>query len=66
MRDKRDDTPPQPAGGVKPSPALFQKWSRAPYWRPEDGVALALGLDPSQVVEARFYDYLAGVARAFR
>ena len=44
------------AGGVKPSPNLFQKWSRAPYWGPEEGVALAFGLDPAKVVENRPYD----------
>ncbi len=41
---------------MKPSPTLFQKWSRAPYWGPEEGVALAFGLDPAKVVENRFYD----------
>ncbi len=47
----------RPVGGVKPSPNLFQKWSRAPYWGPEEGVALAFGLDPAEVVEARQYDH---------
>jgi hypothetical protein len=42
---------------VKPSPNLFQKWSRAPYWGPEEGVALAFGLDPAEVVEARQYGH---------
>ena len=51
MSAGRDDTQAKPAGGVKPSPGLFQKWSRAPYWGPEEGVALAFGLDPAKVVE---------------
>ena len=55
MNDGRDDTQARPVGGVKPSPNLFQKWSRAPYWGPEEGVALAFGLDPSRVVEAGQY-----------
>ena len=57
MSDGRDDNQARPAGGVKPSPDLLQKWSRAPYWGPEDGVALAFGLDPSRVVEAGQYDH---------
>ncbi len=57
MSDGRDDTQARPVGGVKPSPNLFQKWSRAPYWGPEEGVALAFGLDPAEVVEARQYDH---------
>ena len=56
MSDGRDDTQARPAGGVKPSPDLLQKWSRAPYWGPEEGVALAFGLDPSRFVEARQND----------
>ncbi|MEE8453269.1 MAG: hypothetical protein V3R90_00650, partial [Limibaculum sp.] len=56
MSDGRDDTQARPAGGVKPSPDLLQKWLRAPYWGPEEGVALAFGLDPSRVVEARQND----------
>ena len=56
MSDGRDDTQARPAGGVKPSPDLLQKWLHAPYWGPEEGVALAFGLDPSRVVEARQND----------
>ena len=57
MSDGRDDTQARPAGGVKPSPDLLQKWLHAPYWGPEEGVALAFGLDPSRVVEARQNDH---------
>jgi len=59
VSDGRDDTQARPVGGAKPSPDLFQKWSRAPYWGPEEGVALAFGLDPAKVVknDASGYDH---------
>ena len=56
MNDGHDNTQARPVGGVKPSPNLLQKWSRAPYWGPEEGVALAFGLDPAEVVQNRIYD----------
>jgi hypothetical protein len=62
VNDKSDDTQAGPVGGVKPSPRLFQKWSRAQFWRPEEGAALAFGLDPTEVVEARPHDHTRLVA----
>lgn len=49
MNDERDDSHSRAAGGAKPSPRLFQKWSRAPHWDPETGVALAFGHDPDEI-----------------
>ena len=57
MSDGRDDTQAKPVGGVKPSPNLFQKWSRAPYWGPDEGVALAFGLDPARVIKSDIAGY---------
>ncbi len=57
MSDGRDDTQARPAGGVKPSPDLLQKWSPAPYWGPDEGVALAFGLDPARVIKSDIAGY---------
>ena len=57
MSDGRDDTQARPAGGVRPSPDLLQKWSRAPYWGPDEGVALAFGLDPARVIKTDISGY---------
>ena len=53
MSDGRDDNQVGPVGGVKPSPDLLEKWLHALYWGPEEGVALAFGLDPAEIVETR-------------
>ncbi len=64
MSDGRDDTQARPAGGVKPSPDLLQKWSRAPYWGPDEGVALAFGLDPARVIKSDIAGYHAPYLKA--
>ncbi len=64
MSDGRDDTQARPAGGVKPSPNLLQKWSRAPYWGPDEGVALAFGLDPARVIKSDIAGYGGPYLRA--
>ena len=64
MSDGRDDTQARPAGGVKPSPNLLQKWSRAPYWGPDEGVALAFGLDPARVIKSDIAGYHAPYLKA--
>jgi len=49
VNDERDDSHSRVAGGVKPSPRLLQKWSRAPHWDPDEGVNLAFGHDPDEI-----------------
>lgn len=64
MSDGRDDTQARPAGGVKPSPDLLQKWSCSAYWGPNEGVALAFGLDPARVIESDIAGYHEPYLRA--
>ena len=42
--------------GDEPSDALVKKWIAAPFWQPEEGVALAFAVEPSSVVKSRIYD----------
>jgi len=48
--------PPRGEPGAEPTPEIIAKWARAPVWSPEEGVALALGLDPDEVVRAEPFE----------
>jgi len=54
--DEIEKAPRKGMPGAQPSDDLLQKWARAPYWSPEEGVALALGFDPAKVVMYRSYN----------
>jgi hypothetical protein len=36
---------------IRRTELLIRRWARAPYWSPEEGVALAYDLDPKEVIE---------------